>query len=185
MVLVYFNGGIEREEALIYGSVISVCAVIGGILHHPYYFNSWRIGMKIRVAASGLMYRKIFRLSVKALDSNFSGDIINLLSTDATRIEIGVLYLPYLFIGPIQIVIVITVILQKIGVWFLAGLLLLLLIVPIQALVAKAFNNYRAKLCVKTDERISMLTETLNNIKIIKMYCWEKPFTDRLTKARK
>jgi ATP-binding cassette subfamily C (CFTR/MRP) protein 4 len=185
MVLVYFNGGIERNEALIYGAVISVCAIIGGILHHPYYFNSWRIGMKIRVAASGLMYRKIFRLSVKALDSNFSGDIINLLSTDATRIEIGVLYLPFLFIGPIQIVIVITVILQKIGVWFLAGLLLLLLILPIQALVAKAYNNYRAKVCAKTDERISMLTETLNNIKIIKMYCWEKPFTDRLTKARK
>lgn len=59
MVLVYFNGGIERKEALMYGLIISVCAIIGGVLHHPYYFNSWRIGMKIRVACSGLMYRKV------------------------------------------------------------------------------------------------------------------------------
>ncbi len=59
MVLVYFNGGIERREALIYGCIISLCAIVGGVLHHPYYFNSWRIGMKIRVACSGLMYRKV------------------------------------------------------------------------------------------------------------------------------
>ena len=65
------------------------------------------------------------------------------MSTDATRIEIGVLYLPYLLIGPIQIVVVVYVIMKKIGIWFLAGLLLLLIIVPMQALVAKAYNRYR------------------------------------------
>lgn len=124
-------------------------------------------------------------MSINTLDSTFSGDILNLLSTDATRIEIGVLYLPYLFIGPIQILVVITVILKKIGVWFLAGLLLLLIIVPSQALVAKAYNKFRGRVCKKSDIRISLLTETLNNMKIIKMYCWEKPFTDRVVAARK
>ena len=166
MILAYFNGGIERSEALCYAAIISICAVIGGVLHHPYYFNSWRIGMKIRIGCSGLMYRKvsicfekkcqfmnqfleltqifkIFRLSINTLDSNASGDIINLLSTDATRIEIGVLYLPYLIIGPIQILVVVAVIMWKIGVYFLVGLLLLLLIIPLQALIAKAYNNYR------------------------------------------
>lgn len=62
MVLVYFHGGIERREAIMYGCIISVCALIGGVLHHPYYFNSWRIGMKIRVACSGLMYRKVSQI---------------------------------------------------------------------------------------------------------------------------
>ena len=55
MALVYFNELIERNKALIYGAIISVCAIIGGILHHSYYFNSWRIGMKIRTVASSLM----------------------------------------------------------------------------------------------------------------------------------
>ena len=59
MVILYFNGGIKRTEALIYAAVISVCVVIAGILHHPYFFNSWRIGMKIRIACSGLIYRKV------------------------------------------------------------------------------------------------------------------------------
>ncbi len=82
-------------------------------------------------------------MSINTLDSNSSGDIINLLSTDATRIEIGVLYLPYLIIGPIQIAVVVAIVLWKIGLYFLAGLVLLVLIIPLQAIIAKAYNKYR------------------------------------------
>jgi hypothetical protein len=43
----------------------------------------------------------------------------------------------------------------------------------------------RAKICARTDKRVSLLTEILNSLKIIKMYCWEKPFSERVTKLRK
>lgn len=33
--------------------------------------------------------------------------------------------------------------------------------------------------------RIVMTTEILSAIKIIKMYCWEIPFTDKATQLRK
>lgn len=43
----------------------------------------------------------------------------------------------------------------------------------------------RAKNCKKSDERVSVLTEILNSIKIIKMYCWEIPFTKKVSHLRK
>lgn len=175
----------EITEAMIYAGVISICAVIVGILHHPYYLNACRYGMRLRVATSGLIYKKVMRLSLKTLDSKSAGDIINLLSTDGTRIEYGIYYLPYLVTGPIQMIIVIIIIYLQVGLTFLAGLLLLSLVVPAKAFIVNQFNKYRSKNCQKSDERITVLTEILNSIKIIKMYCWEIPFTKKVTDLRK
>ncbi len=43
---------------------------------------------------------------------------------------------------------------------------------------------YRLKNCQISDVRISVTTEILSAIKIIKMYCWEKPFTNKATALR-
>ena len=40
LILQYFNGRIELNEALIYAGIISVFCSIGGVLHHPYYYFS-------------------------------------------------------------------------------------------------------------------------------------------------
>jgi len=46
-------------------------------------------------------------------------------------------------IGPLQAIIVVYLILSEIGVTFLAGFFLLLLILPVKALLAKIYNKYR------------------------------------------
>ena len=46
------------------------------------------------------------------------------------------------------------------------------------------FSNSRTKSTSKTDERINLVGEILNGIKIIKMYCWEMPFKKLITKLR-
>nr|APD26517.1 ATP-binding cassette transporter subfamily C member 4 X1 protein [Brachionus koreanus] len=184
IILQYFNGTIELSTALIFAGLSSICVLIDSMLHHPYFLNAYRYGMRLRIACWGLIYRKILRLSLKTLDSKSAGDIINLLSTDATRIEFGMYFLPYLVTGPIQMVVVITIIYTKVGLSFLSGLLLLSLIVPAKWLILKQYNKFRTRNCRKSDERITVLTEILNSIKIIKMYCWEIPFTKRVTDLR-
>jgi hypothetical protein len=109
-----------------------------------------------------------------------------LLTVDTTRIETALHYLTFIAIGPIQIVVVVAIILSEIGITFLSGLFLLLAIfMPIKAILARIYNKFRVKNCRVSDERISILSEILGSIKIIKMYCWETPFTDKATKARK
>ncbi|RNA19404.1 multidrug resistance-associated 4, partial [Brachionus plicatilis] len=184
IILQYFSGSIELSIALIFASLSSICVLIDSMLHHPYFLNSYRYGMRLRIACSGLIYRKILRLSLKTLDSKSAGDIINLLSTDATRIEFGMYFLPYLVTGPIQLVIVITILYLKVGATFLSGLLLLSLIVPAKWLILKQYNKFRSRNCKKSDERVTVLTEILNSIKIIKMYCWEIPFSKKVTDLR-
>lgn len=143
LVIMYFNSTIDKKHAIIYASIISIFALTGCFFHHIYFFNAWRIGMRIRLAISGLIYKKIFKMSVKSLDSKCSAEIVNLLSKEATQLEISVLYLPYLLIGPLQILVVIAIVLSRSGVYFLCGLALLLVIIPAQAIIAKAYQNYK------------------------------------------
>lgn len=59
LVLQYFNGQIELKRVMIYAVVISVLAVIGSVLHHPYYLNTGRYGIRLRLICSTLIYRKV------------------------------------------------------------------------------------------------------------------------------
>ena len=62
LVLKYFNDQIKLEEVVIYACIIAVAAIIGGILHHPYYLNTGHYGIKLRLICSSLVYRKVIQL---------------------------------------------------------------------------------------------------------------------------
>lgn len=99
MILKYFNGSIELNEALIYAGVIAIFASVGGILHHPYYYFSTKYGMQVRLACSGLIYRKILRSGITSFESTSAGDICNLLAVDVSRIETCIMFVTFLAIG--------------------------------------------------------------------------------------
>ena len=55
----------------------------------------------------------------------------------------------------------------------------------ISAWVGKQFGRLRVQTASKTDKRIRLMNEIVNGIKVIKMYCWEKPFSLLVDEARK
>ena len=45
-------------------------------------------------------------------------------------------------------------------------------------------SHLTLKSAYKTDERLRLVNEIINGIKVIKMYAWEKPFSYLVDKAR-
>lgn len=45
--------------------------------------------------------------------------------------------------------------------------------------------DYRTKILQLSDERIKMVSEIVKSMRIIKMYCWESTFNERLRRVRK
>ncbi|XP_037120770.1 multidrug resistance-associated protein 4-like isoform X2 [Syngnathus acus] len=155
------------------------------ILQHLYYYFVQRIGMKMRVALCHVIYCKALRLSSQAMGQTTTGQIVNLLSNDINRFDEITLNLHYLWVGPLQAIVVITFLWYEIGPSCLAGVAVLLLMLPVQTWFGKLFGIFRSKTAVLTDSRIRIMNEVVSGIRIIKMYAWEAPFSALVTESRR
>ncbi len=72
--------------------------------------------MKIRVALCSLIYRKTLKLSKNALSETTAGQVLNLISNDVARLDFCVMFVHYLWIGPLQTVIVTYLMYQEVRV---------------------------------------------------------------------
>ncbi|XP_077867141.1 ATP-binding cassette sub-family C member 4-like [Saccoglossus kowalevskii] len=94
------------------------------------------------------------------------------------------IFLHYLWVGPLQTIAVMVLLWKNIGPSCFAGFGVLLIMIPCQAYMGKLFSRLRAKTAVQTDERVRLMNEILSAMRVIKMYTWEKPFAELVRKVR-
>ncbi|XP_047362116.1 ATP-binding cassette sub-family C member 4-like isoform X4 [Vespa velutina] len=191
-IINYFNVSstnsktITKEKGIIYCFGLVIDIIVSVCIFHHVYFKSQEIGMQIRIACSSLIYKKILRLSKTALmQTTNGGQILNILSNDMNRFDTVLIYLHYLWIGPIQLVVVTYIMWTMIGSSTFFGIACLLLVsFPIQGYFPVISKRLRASLAALTDTRIQLISEFITGIQMIKMYGWEKPFSKFVIKTR-
>ncbi|KAK9869787.1 hypothetical protein WA026_003519 [Henosepilachna vigintioctopunctata] len=187
-VVSHFQGRKELKsewEIYLYSGLISLVFVIDAITSHPPLMGLSHVCMKIRIACSSIIYRKALRLSNLSLTKTTVGQVINLLSNDVSRFEEGFVLCHFLWIAPVQACFGVYLIYREIQVSALFGIAFLLAFVPLQIWVGKKTSNLRLQTAVKTDERVRIMNEIIAGIQVIKMYCWEKPFSKLIEHVRK
>ncbi|XP_072762869.1 ATP-binding cassette sub-family C member 4 [Anoplolepis gracilipes] len=174
-----------KNETMIYIACLVICTFGSALLLNHTLIMSQQIGMRLRVACSSLIYRKILRLSQISLTQTGAGQIVNLLSNDVNRFDLLTVFLNYIWIMPIQIIIVGYIMWQKVGISIFVGIGLLLIIsLPIQGTFSLLSHNIRAKIAPLTDRRVQLMNELIAGIQVIKMYAWEKPFSKIVSVTR-
>ncbi|KAI8514342.1 Multidrug resistance-associated protein 4 [Branchiostoma belcheri] len=154
---------VTTTQAYLYALVISVCALAFSLIIHPYLFSVMALGWKMRVACCGLIYRKTLKLSHTALGKSNTGQIVNLMSNDVKRFDQAAVFCNYLWIVPFEILIVTILLYRDLGPSCLAG----------------------SQVAQKTDDRIRTMSEIISAMRVIKMYTWEKPFSEIVANLRK
>ncbi|XP_075982413.1 putative multidrug resistance-associated protein lethal(2)03659 [Anticarsia gemmatalis] len=176
---------IKQEEAYLYAGAVVLCSALNVFVVHPYMMAILHMGMKFRVACCSLIYRKSLRLSKTALGETTVGQVVNLLSNDVNRFDVAIIFLHYLWIGPLATVIITYFMWLEISWAAVVGVGFMLAFIPLQAYLGKRTSVLRLKTALRTDERVRLMNEILSGIQVIKMYTWEKPFADLVAKARK
>lgn len=74
------------------------------------------------------------RLSKTALGKTTAGQVVNLLSNDVNRFDSVVIFLNYLWMGPLQTIVIMYFLWQEIGAVSIVGVGLLILIIPFQGI---------------------------------------------------
>ncbi|KAM9674298.1 ATP-binding cassette sub-family C member 4-like isoform 3-T3 [Dama dama] len=173
------------HEAYGYAAGLSACVLVWAVLHHLYFYHMQRVGMRLRVAVCHMIYRKSLRLSSSAMGKTTTGQIENLLSNDVNRFDQVMMFLHYLWVGPLQAITVTALLWMEIGMSCLAGMAVLIILLLLQSCFGKFFSSLRNKTAALTDDRISTMSEVISGIKTIKMNAWEKSFIDLISRLRR
>ena len=114
------------------------------------------------------------------------GTIINLMAIDSFKVsEVGA-YLHFLWASvPVQVVIAVTLLYRIMGFSSFAGIALMVLMLPVNLLIAKQFTKVQKRILAGTDARIHATNEILQNIRIIKYFAWEQRFQEIVDEKRR
>uniref|UniRef100_W4VRR2 Putative abc transporter c family member n=1 Tax=Corethrella appendiculata TaxID=1370023 RepID=W4VRR2_9DIPT len=177
------NGNVN--DAYLYAAAIVLCSALNVLFMHPYMLSNLHMGMKIRVAFCSMIYRKAVALKQTVNQELTVGQLVNLLSNDVGRLDLSIIFLHYLWVGPLETIIITYLMYTEIGISAFFGVLFLLMFIPLQAYLGKKTSILRLKTALRTDERVRLMNEIVQGIQVIKMYTWEKPFSKLVSLTRK
>ncbi|KAH8412635.1 hypothetical protein KR009_003917, partial [Drosophila setifemur] len=179
----YFSQGSESTGAAYYyaGGMI-LCAALQVVIIHQISLATTTLGLKMRVGLSSLIYRRVLRLSRTALGDGTGGHVVNLISNDLGRLDTFLMFTHYLWVGPLQVLVITYLMYREIGIAAVFGVALMLLFIPLLMYMGKRTKDLRAKTALRTDKRMRIMNEIIAGIQVIKMYAWELPF-ERLVSA--
>ncbi|KAM8976173.1 ATP-binding cassette sub-family C member 4 [Pelodytes ibericus] len=175
----------DLANAYINAAALSVCTLLFAVLHHIYFYHVLRAGMKLRIAMCHMIYKKALRLNNTAMGKTTTGQIVNLLSNDVNKFDQVTIFLHFIWAAPLQAIAVTVLLWIEIGPSCLAGIGVLIILMPLQTCLGKLFTSLRGKTAAFTDTRIRTMNEVISGMRIIKMYAWEQPFTELVNDIRK
>ncbi|XP_004519652.1 multidrug resistance-associated protein 4 [Ceratitis capitata] len=168
------------------GTILVTSTLLGCFLIHHVDLRQRLMGARMRIACCSLIYRKTLRLSMRSAGQTPAGYLINLLSNDVNRLDYGFIYMHWIWIMPLNAMLICYLIWLRIGWAAVVGVVgLLLKTLPVQTGFSKLASKLRMKIAERTDARVGIMNELVQGIQVIKMYAWEKPFQAVVGEARR
>ena len=172
------------SEGLVYAAIVFVSGVAQSFLLRNYFFHCFEAGMRIRSAVCTAVYNKSLVLSAAARQKKTTGEITNLMSVDAQRLQELSTYVNSVWFSFFQIAVACYLLWQQIGPATLAGIAVIVLMLPLTAGFSKLMRRLQLALMEVKDERIKVCNEVLAGMKVIKLQAWEHSFTKRVLEYR-
>ncbi|QRV89229.1 ABC transporter transmembrane region [Ceratobasidium sp. AG-Ba] len=157
-------------------------SVIQTAMLHQYFQICFVTGMRVR---AGLVTAICNKALVQASESQGSrGDIVNLMSVDATRLQDLCTYGLIAFSGPLQITLAFVSLYNLLGWPAFVGVAIMVISLPLNTFIARVLKKMQGEQMKNRDKRTRLMSELLNNIKSIKLYAWEDSFIRRVLTVR-
>ncbi|NXT94140.1 MRP7 protein, partial [Anhinga rufa] len=177
-----------RQEPLSHGVLYALGlfagSFLGALLRNQFSYEVNKVMLMVRAAVISAIYRKALRVSSTSLTCFTVGEIVNFMSTDTSRLVNFCLSFHEVWSLPFQFGITLYLLYQQVGVAFLGGLALALLLVPINKVIANRIMMNNKEMLKHKDTRVKLMTEFLCGIRVIKFYAWERHFSARINACR-
>uniref|UniRef100_A0A669QHD8 ABC-type glutathione-S-conjugate transporter n=1 Tax=Phasianus colchicus TaxID=9054 RepID=A0A669QHD8_PHACC len=175
---------IEDQEApswhgYFYAFILVLLACLQTLFEQRYMYMCLVLGLRLKTAVTGLVYRKV---SLKAVTV---GEIVNLVSVDVQKLMDLIIYFNGTWLAPIRIIICFVFLWQLLGPSALASIAVFLFLLPLNFMITKKRSHFQEAQMKHKDERAKLTNAILSDIKVIKLYGWEKTFMEKVHAIRR
>ncbi|KXX78551.1 Metal resistance protein YCF1 [Madurella mycetomatis] len=178
----------QEPQPAIKGAAIALAmfaiAAFQTTMIHQYFQLAFVTGMRIKSGLTSAIYKKALKLSNEGRSSKTTGDIVNYMAVDAQRLQDLTQFAQQLWSAPFQIVICMVSLYQLVGWSMLAGIGVMIIMIPINGMIARFMKNLQKQQMKNKDARSRLVAEIVNNMKSIKLYAWGAAFMNKLNYIR-
>lgn len=192
----------QAGKGYLWSGVLVVSGFVVLMEHHHVFFYTWRRGMQYRIACVAAIYDKSLRLSscasvelgatarrnqkgVSSSSNASSGNVVNIATNDVERFLLATLFASYIWWAPIQSVAILIIGFINVGWSFVAGFgMLCVIFAPLQVWLGNRFAKMRSKIAAVTDERVTLVSQAVSGVRVMKMSGWEDKFNARIASIR-
>lgn len=171
-------------KGYMYAVLMIVCAQIQSLVLGQYFMKMFLAGLRIRTGVISAVYRKALRISSSARKESTVGEIVNLMSVDAQRFMDLTSYINMLWSAPLQIALALYFLWGLLGPSVLAGLAVMIVLIPVNGFIANKTKQFQISQMKNKDQRVKLMNEILNGIKVLKLYAWEPSFEEQVLGVR-
>ncbi|XP_050807528.1 ATP-binding cassette sub-family C member 10 isoform X2 [Gopherus flavomarginatus] len=172
------------SHGVLYALGLFAGSFLGAVLRNQFSYEVNKVMLTVRAAVISAIYRKALRVSGSSLTGFTMGEIVNFMSTDTDRLVNFCISFHEVWSLPFQFAITLYLLYQQVGVAFLGGLALALMLVPVNKVIANRIMENNKEMLKHKDTRVKLMTEFLCGMRVIKFYTWEQHFGARINACR-
>lgn len=165
---------------------ISLGAVsfIASLAMQHYFLRSLHSVQIFTNAINRLIYKHSLALTQRARSETQLGDVVNHMSSDSDAVSDLPLVMGEFQLSIVTIIGACSLLFFYLGYTAFLSVGLLLLMVPLTRTIAKSFSTLDTELMKHRDHRVTLMSQILNGIRIVKFYAWEKSVEKEVQEVR-
>jgi ABC-type multidrug transport system fused ATPase/permease subunit len=164
--------------------LLGLVSFISSLAMQHYFLRSLHAVQIFTNAINRLIYKHSLLLTQRAKSETQLGDVVNHMSSDCDAVSDLPLVIGELQLSLVTIIGACGLLFYYLGFTAFLSVGLLLLMVPLTRKVAKSFSSLDEELMKHRDQRVTLMSQILNGIRIVKFYAWEKSVEEEVQKIR-
>ncbi|KAK6965398.1 multidrug resistance-associated protein 1 [Biomphalaria glabrata] len=171
--------GFVLATAILFGSWMQT------IFYHQHYHLAIKSGMRMQSALMVAIYKKALSLNFYRKKSSAKREeVVSLTLVDCQKVQDLITYIWMVWSIPLQIILAMLSLWYVLGLPAMVGLGLMMLLVPLNCIMASRKQRLQSQNFLWKDQRLNMVKEVLSSIKVLKLYAWEETFQNKINKFR-
>lgn len=167
-----------------YAIGFGLCGAGNGIAIQHYFFHT----LNFFQVTTNIVNKKIFthalKLSSRAKQKYQVGDIVNFMSSDTDSLGDAAIVTIDLSNAVLLLVGCSALLFYYIGWSAIGAVAVMAVLIPLTQRLAKKFVHMEEEMMAQRDSRMTLMTQILNSIRVVKYFSWEKSVQDEVTEVR-